>query len=326
MQITEQQSSVVRRPSSIVIGTRGSKLALVQSEMVQQMLLTAHPGLDVRLEVIKTRGDVVLDRPLSAFGDKGLFVAEIEDALRSGRVDLGVHSAKDLPSALPPDMAMPFFPERADPRDVLVARDGVTTLMNLPQGARVGTSSLRRACQLRNLRSDMELVDIRGNVDTRLRKLDAGEYDAIVLAAAGLKRLGLAERVTEWLEPTVMLPATAQGALGIEVRAGDDAIISLLQPLDHPPTCFAVTAERALLERVQGGCQVPVGAHAVVDGNTLHLIGMIGDRAGRMVRGARSGPIDRAAELGVALADELLANGGQQLLEQETAKTPRAQS
>lgn len=314
MQNTKQQSSIVRRPSSVVIGTRGSKLALVQSEMVRNWIQAAHPGLHVRLEIIKTKGDVVLDRPLSAIGDKGLFVTEIEDAMRAGRVDLAVHSAKDLPSTLPPDMAMPFFPQRADPRDVLVARDGVTTLMNLPHGARVGTSSLRRACQLHNLRPDLELVDIRGNVDTRLRKLDEGAYDAIVLAAAGLKRLGLAERVTEWLEPMVMLPATAQGALGIEMRAGDEAIAALLQPLDHPPTRFAVTAERAFLERVQGGCQVPVGAYAHTEGDMLHIAGMIGNRAGRIVRGEQSGLVADAAVPGAALADELLANGGRAML------------
>jgi hydroxymethylbilane synthase len=319
MQISEQQSPVV-------IGTRGSKLALVQAEMVQQMLLAAHPGLEVRIEKITTKGDVVLDRPLSAIGDKGLFVGEIEDALRAGRVDMAVHSAKDLPSALPPDMAMPFFPQRADPRDVLVARDGATTLMNLSPGARVGTSSLRRACQLRHARPDLELADIRGNVDTRLRKLDEGQYDAIVLAAAGLNRLGLAARVTEWLDPLVMLPAVAQGALGIEVRAHDEAIAALLQPLDHPPTRLAVTAERAFLERIQGGCQVPVGAHAIVEGDTLHITGMIGDRAGHVVRGERSGPAEQAAALGAALADALLANGGRAMLEQETTKTPRTQS
>jgi hydroxymethylbilane synthase len=307
MQITEQQSS-------IVIGTRGSKLALVQSEMVRGWLQAEHPGLDVRLEIIKTKGDVVLDRPLTAFGDKGLFVTEIEDAMRAGRADLAVHSAKDLPSTLPPDMAMPFFPERADPRDVLVARDGVTTLMNLPQGARVGTSSLRRACQLRHLRPDLELADIRGNVDTRLRKLDEGQYDAIVLAAAGLKRLGLAERVTEWLQPEIMLPATAQGVLGIEVRAGDDAIAALIEPLDHPPTRFAATAERAFLARIQGGCQAPVGAYAQVEGDMLHIAGMIGNRAGHIVRGERSGPTEQATALGVALADELLASGGRAML------------
>lgn len=299
---------------TITIGTRGSKLALVQSDMVRDWLQNAHPGLDVRLEIIKTKGDLVLDRPLTAFGDKGLFVTEIEDAMRAGRVDLAVHSAKDLPSELPPDMAMPFFPERADPRDVLVARDSVTTLMQLPPGARVGTSSLRRACQLRHARPDLELADIRGNVDTRLRKLDEGQYDAIVLAAAGLKRLGLAARVTEWLDPTVMLPATAQGALGIEIRAGDDAIAALLAPLDHPPTRWAVTAERAFLARLQGGCQLPAGAYAHMEGDALHLAGMIGDRSGRTVRGERSGAAEDAAALGAALAGELLSNGGQGML------------
>lgn len=302
-------------PQLITIGTRGSKLALTQTAMVRDWLQAAHPGLDVRLDVITTKGDHVLDRPLSAIGDKGLFVTEIEESLRAGRVDMAVHSAKDLPSELPPDMAMPFFPRRADPRDVLVSRDGATTLLRLPAGARVGTSSLRRACQLRHLRPDLELADIRGNVDTRLRKLDEGQYDAIVLAAAGLVRLGLEARVTEWLEPSVMLPAAAQGVLGIEIRAGDEATAALLLPLDHSPTRWAATAERAFLARIQGGCQVPVGAHATVSGETVQLSGLIGDRSGRMVRGEQRGAVAHAAEIGVALAEELLANGGQQLLE-----------
>jgi hydroxymethylbilane synthase len=307
-------AEIAPRPPVLTIGTRGSQLALAQSRMVGGWLEAAHPGLEVRLEVITTRGDIVLDRPLNEIGGKGLFVTEIEEALRDGRADLAVHSAKDLPSELPTDIAMPYFPARPAARDVLIARDGATTLRELPAGARVGTSSLRRACQLRHARPDLEPVDIRGNVDTRLHKLDAGDYDAIILAAAGLQRLALAGRITEWLEPSVLLPASAQGALGIEVRAGDAAVAALLAPLDHPPTRHAVTAERAFLERVQGGCQVPAGAYAVAEGEALRVMAMIGDRAGRLVRGELSGSVNEAAALGAALADELLASGGRELL------------
>lgn len=301
--------------SGLVIGTRGSKLALVQTEMIRAALRAAHTGLEVAVETITTRGDVILDRPLSAIGDKGLFVTEIEDALRAGRVDLAVHSAKDLPSELPPDMILAVCPPREDPRDALLSHAGYT-LAELPSGARVGTSSLRRTCQLRHLRPDLEIVDLRGNVDTRLRKLHEGQYDAIVLAAAGLRRLGLAEHVTEWLSPEQMLPAVAQGALGIEARAGDATTQALLDALDDRTTRLAVMTERAFLARIGGGCQVPVAALAHLDGDTLHLSGLIGARDGRLVRGYRSALATNPTALGAALADELLENGGRTLLEQ----------
>jgi hydroxymethylbilane synthase len=311
-------SSVVgRRSSVVVIGTRGSKLALVQTDLVRAALLEAHPGLIVEIEQITTRGDMILDRPLSAIGDKGLFVTEFEDALRAGRIDLAVHSAKDLPSELPPDMALAAFPRRADPRDALVSRQGLS-LAKLPAGAQVGTSSLRRACLLRHLRPDLRIADVRGNVDTRLRKLHEGKYDAIVLAAAGLERLGLAGEITERLDPQVMLPAVGQGILGLEVRAGDEAIAALLAPLDDLPARVAALAERAFLARIGGGCQVPVGAYARVDlspGGALTLAGMIGARDGRLVRGELSGPASRPADLGARLAEELLAGGGRTLLD-----------
>jgi hydroxymethylbilane synthase len=312
--------SVVGRRSLVVIGTRGSKLALVQTDLVQAALLAAHPGLTVKIEQITTKGDVILDRPLSAIGDKGLFIAEFEDALRAGRIDLAVHSAKDLPSELPPDMALAAFPRRADPRDALVSRDGLP-LAELPEGARVGTSSLRRACLLRHLRPDLRIADVRGNVDTRLRKLHEGQYDAIVLAAAGLERLGLAGEITEHLDPQVMLPAVSQGILGLEVRADDEAIAALLAPLDDPMARIAALAERAFLAQIGGGCQVPVGAYASVDlsptagpGGTLTLAGMIGAHDGRLVRGELSGPAMQAADLGARLAEALLGGGGQELL------------
>ena len=314
-------SVVVGRRSSIVIGTRGSKLALVQTELVRAALLATYPDMAVEIEQITTRGDVILDRPLSAIGDKGLFVAEFEDALRAGRIDLAVHSAKDLPSELPPDMALAAFPPRADPRDALVSRGG-QPLAELPEGALVGTSSLRRACLLRHLRPDLRIADVRGNVDTRLRKLHAGQYDAIVLAAAGLERLGLEDQITERLDPQVMIPAVSQGILGLEIRAGDQAIAALLAPLDDPAARVAALAERAFLSKIGGGCQVPVAAYARVDlrpnagpSGALIVSGMIGARDGRLVRGELSGPAARPAELGAQLAQELLDSGGRALLQ-----------
>jgi hydroxymethylbilane synthase len=301
-------------PSLIVIGTRSSKLALVQTHFVRDTLLAAWPGLTVGVEHITTRGDIVLDQPLSMIGDKGLFVTEIEQAMRAGRVDLAVHSAKDLPSELPPDMALAAIPAREDPRDALVSLHGAR-LAELPAGARVGTSSLRRACQLRALRPDLQIADLRGNVDTRLRKLRAGQYDAIVLAAAGLHRLGLASTISELLAPEQMLPAVSQGALGIEIRAADPAIAALLAPLDDRATRTAVSAERAFLARIGGGCQVPIAAYARLQGDALRLDAMIGARDGRMVRGERYGPATSPAALGRALADQLLEHGGRALLE-----------
>jgi hydroxymethylbilane synthase len=305
---TDRQSSVV------VIGTRSSKLALVQTHMIRDALLAAHDSLTVEIEHITTKGDIILDRPLSAIGDKGLFVTEIEDALRAGRIDLAVHSAKDLPSELPADMALAAFPRRADARDALVSRDNLR-LAELPQGALVGTSSLRRACQLRHYRPDLRISDLRGNVDTRLRKQREGQYDAIVLAAAGLERLGLAGEIAEYLGPNVMLPAVSQGILGLEVRAGDAALLELLSPLDDAEARAAATAERAFLAQIGGGCQVPIGAYAQLDGTTLTLAGLIGARDGRLVRGELSGPVEQPADLGARLAEHLLDAGGRALLE-----------
>jgi hydroxymethylbilane synthase len=315
---SEQSSVVGRQLSILTLGTRASKLALVQAHMVEAALLEANPGLHVAIEHITTKGDVVQDRPLSAIGDKGLFVAEIELALRDGRIDLAVHSAKDLPSVLPGDMLLAAMPRRADPRDALVSRDGLH-LDDLPRGAKVGTTSLRRACQLRAQRPDLQVESLRGNVDTRLRKLDEGQYDAIVLAAAGLLRLGLGERIGEYLDPAVMLPAGAQGSLGLEVRAGDTASAALVAPLDDAATRAAVLAERALLARIGGGCQTPIGAYAQLSGDTLTLAGMIGASDGRLVRAERAGPAADPAGLGVAVAEELLARGGQALLAESLA-------
>ncbi|MBK9712836.1 MAG: hydroxymethylbilane synthase [Kouleothrix sp.] len=312
-QLNKKHALVVGRSSLVTIGTRSSKLALAQTHMMRDALLAAHPDLTVAIEHITTKGDVILDRPLSAIGDKGLFVTEIEDALRAGRIDLAVHSAKDLPSELPPDMALAAFPPRADPRDALIARDGLR-LADLPAGACVGTSSMRRTCQLRHARPDLRIEDLRGNVDTRLRKLREGQYDAIVLAAAGLERLGLADQVSEYLDPTLMLPAVSQGILGIEVRAADTAVAALLAPLDDPLARVAATAERAFLARIGGGCQVPVAAYARLVGGALELAGMIGSRDGRLVRGEIAGPADDPASLGAQLAERLLDDGGRELL------------
>jgi hydroxymethylbilane synthase len=309
----EIESVVGRRSSVVVLGTRRSKLALAQTHMVREALLAAHPGLTVALEEITTKGDVILDRPLSAIGDKGLFVVEIEEVMRAGRIDAAVHSAKDLPSELPPDMALAALPRRADARDALISHERLR-LAELPAGALVGTSSLRRACQLRALRPDLRIEDLRGNVDTRLRKLHEGQYDAIVLAAAGLVRLGLDHEVAEFLEPEQMIPAVGQGVMAVEARSGDEGTAALFAPLDHAESRAAITAERAFLAKIGGGCQVPVGAFARLEAGSLRLVAMIGARDGRQVRGELSGAASEPAALGVALAEELLGSGGRELL------------
>lgn len=316
--MTLQDSDRLPQTACLRLGSRGSTLALAQSELVRAALLAAAPNCEVVLERITTRGDLVLDRPLYQLGDKALFVEEIEQALRSGQIDLAVHSAKDLPSELPSDMALAAFPARADARDVLVAGSG-RKLAELPAGARVGTSSLRRACQLRHLRPDLDLADIRGNVDTRLRKLHEGQYAAIVLAAAGLARLGLLGQVTEYLEPSAMVPAVTQGVLAIEIRATDSATAALLEPLDDAATRTAVRAERAFVARIGAGCQAPVGAHARLDGERLTLTAMIGARDGRLVHGEQTGSAEEPEALGMALADSLLADGGAELLTEQCA-------
>jgi hydroxymethylbilane synthase len=295
------------------LGTRGSKLALIQSEIVRAALLAAHPELDVQLETITTMGDAVQDRPLNQVGGNGLFVRQIEISLRDGQIDLAVHSAKDLPSSLAPGTAIAAYLPRADARDVLISSSGCT-LADLPKGSKVGTSSPRRICQLRALRPDLVLLDIRGNVDTRLRKLREGQYDAIVLAAAGMERLGLLQQVTEYLDPSVMIPAVAQGALAVEIRADDSDLLSLVSTLDDPTTRAAVTAERAFLATVAGACSLPVAAHATLDGGLLHIAAMIGSDDGRSVRGERAVPVAQAEETASSLARELLDNGGLALI------------
>jgi hydroxymethylbilane synthase len=312
----------------VIIGTRGSKLALVQAEQTAAALRQQHPGLAVELQIISTKGDRILDVALSQVGDKGLFVKEIEIALAQGEIDLAVHSCKDLPSLTPEGLTLAAFPQRADPRDALVLPEATraalaaapTSLDVLPQGAIVGTSSLRRASQLRALRPDLHLHDVRGNVETRLRKLNAGDYDALILASAGLDRLGMQEHISLRLPDDMLLPAVAQGALALEARSDDSRTLELLQPLNDAETHTAVLAERACLRRLEGGCQVPIAAHAEIDlaAGSFHLRGLVAALDGSsIVRGERMGRVDNPEEAGLALADELLANGAMSLLAEQ---------
>jgi hydroxymethylbilane synthase len=297
----------------ITVGTRGSALALTQTASVVDTLRSLHPELDVDVRRITTKGDVMRDVPLATLGGRGVFVDAIEEALREHQIDLAVHSAKDLPSRVPPDLAIAAFLERADARDVLVSRFG--TLGELPPGARVGTSSLRRVSQIHAARPDVETLDLRGNVDTRLRKLDAGDYDAIVLAGAGLIRLGLASRVTEWLSVDVMVPSPGQGALALEIRADDTALRALVEPLAHAATTAALVAERAYLARLGAGCAAAVGAYATLDaGHRLTMRAIIGTADGRSVRAVDSDDAGHAVALGERMADGLLGAGGRALV------------
>lgn len=293
----------------LAIASRGSQLALWQARWVNAQL-TAQ-GRECRIEIVKTTGDKITDVPLAKVGTKGLFTKEIEEALLDGRADLAVHSLKDLPTELPEGLVLAAVPERADPRDAVVGQ----RLADLPPGAKVGTSSLRRAAQLRKLRPDVLVESVRGNLDTRLRKLDEGQYDAILLAAAGLNRLGWGGRIAEILPADVMCPAVGQGALAIETRAAG-AGFDAARSLDHAGTHAAVLAERGLLGALGGGCQVPIGAHATVDGGRLRLLGLVASPGGEeAVRGEIEGPVSEAASLGVALGEELLARGARRILD-----------
>jgi hydroxymethylbilane synthase len=293
---------------TLTIGTRASALALTQTAQVCASLRAAHPDVELEVRHISTRGDRITDRPLAELGRNGVFVTEIEAALREGTIDLAVHSAKDLPSRLSADMRIGALLRREDPRDVLISRGG--PLPSLPSGARVGTSSPRRTAQLRAARPDLIPVDIRGNVDTRLRRLASGDYDALLLAAAGLIRLGRAGEITEWLAPDVMLPAVGQGALALEVRAEDVATLALVSPLNDAPTAAAVRAERSFLARLGADCAAVAAAFATVDaGDTLTITAMIGSTTGRLVRDTATGPAADAS-IGARLADRLLAADG----------------
>lgn len=296
------------------IGTRASRLALWQAEWVQQQLEQLHPGLTVSLVPITTKGDKILDVPLAKVGGKGLFVKELEEALYDGSVDLAVHSMKDVPSVLPPGLILPCIPLREDPRDALVTPDA-RGFAQLPQGARIGTSALRRQAQLLHRRPDLTIVSLRGNVETRLRKMDEEGLDGIVLAAAGLKRLGLAERISAYLPTDMSLPAIGQGALGLECRQGDERTLALIAPLHHADTAVAVTAERAFLRRLNGGCQVPLAAHAVVTGDRVNLVGLVAEVDGRrLLKDTFDAPVSEAEVAGRQLAESLLSQGADSIL------------
>lgn len=296
------------------IGTRGSRLALAQSEWVRHGLEDRYPDIRVELVKIKTKGDKILDSPLSQVGGKGLFVKEIEDALLRREVDVAVHSMKDVPTELPEGLGLAVFPEREDPRDVLITAGG-KGFGDLPEGSKMGTSSLRRAAQVLRARPDFRIVSLRGNVETRLGKLDSGELDAIVLASAGLRRLGLADRATEVLDPLVLLPAIGQGALGLEMRKDDKALLDLFGFLNHEPTELRVRAERALLKELEGGCQVPIAGHATIEHGRLVLRGLVAELDGsEVIEGREEGALDAPEEIGTNLARKLLDTGADAIL------------
>lgn len=306
------------------IGTRGSRLALAQAEWVAEELRQRFPNLRVSLEKIKTTGDKILEVPLAKVGGKGLFVKEIEEALLQGRVDLAVHSLKDLPAQLPEGLVIGAVPSREDPRDVLISRDS-RTFAQLPEGANVGTSSLRRRVQLLHARPDLHVLPLRGNLDTRVRKLETKDLDAIVVAAAGVHRLGWEERITEYLSEAICLPAIGQGALAVEVRENNEETLKLVKALDHWETRQATKAERAFLKRLFGSCQVPIAAHAALQDGRLIMTGMIADLDGkRFVRDVVEGCPDDAEALGIGLAEKLLANGADQILEEIIQGSPSA--
>ncbi len=299
---------------TIRIATRKSPLAMWQAEFVRDSLMAAHPGLEVELLGMSTQGDKILDSPLAKIGGKGLFVKELEVCMLEGDADIAVHSMKDVPVEFPEGLHLAVICEREDPRDAFVS-NSYKSLDDLPQGAKIGTSSLRRQCQLRERRPDLEIIDLRGNVNTRLRKLDEGQYDAIILAAAGLIRLGFNDRITQLLETDISLPAIGQGAVGIECRSDDERVNGLLAALNDNETYTRVIAERAMNNRLEGGCQVPIAGHAVLDGDTLHLRALVGQPdASEMIRGEISGPAAEAEQLGFSLADDLLSRGAKEIL------------
>jgi hydroxymethylbilane synthase len=306
--------------NKVVIGTRGSKLALWQAEWVKSEFQRMNPGLQVELNKIKTTGDKILDVPLAKVGGKGLFVKEIEEALLRGEADLAVHSMKDVPTDFPEGLHLAVICEREDPHDAFISRVengqfAIGCFKDLPQGASVGTSSLRRSCQLLNVRPDLRIMQLRGNLDTRLRKLDEKEFDVIILAAAGVKRLGWAERITQILAPEISLPAIGQGAIGIECRTGDSFINRLVSPLNHHETSVCVRAERACLKRLEGGCQVPIAAHGRINGGKIAIDGLVGSVSGdRLVRSHFEGRPEEYESLGKTLAEDLLSKGADKIL------------
>jgi len=298
----------------IRIATRHSPLAMWQANFVKAELMKYHPDLTVELLAMKTKGDKILDTPLAKVGGKGLFVKELEVAMLEGRADIAVHSMKDVPVDFPEGLGLMVICEREDPRDAFVSNH-YQNIEQLPLGAVVGTCSLRRQCQLRELRPDLKVKDLRGNVNTRLGKLDAGEYDAVILAAAGLIRLQMQDRIASFIAPEVSLPAVGQGAVGIECRVDDEQTIALLKPLEDSQTRFRVTAERAMNLALQGGCQVPIGSFALLENEQIFLRGLVGSVDGKkIIRKEITGHQDDAQQLGLQLAEQLLASGAKEIL------------
>jgi len=307
--------------ATVRIATRKSALALWQAEYVKAQLEHFHPNINVVLVPMTTKGDIILDTPLAKVGGKGLFVKELEVAMLEGRADIAVHSMKDVPVEFPEGLGLEVICPREDPRDAFVSNT-IKSLAELPQGAVVGTSSLRRQCQIKALRPDLNIRDLRGNVNTRLKKLDHGEYDAIILAAAGLIRLEMPERIQEYIEPEVMLPANGQGAVGIECRTDDEALKAILAPLGCETTRIRVLAERAMNRALEGGCQVPIGSYAVIQENgEMFLRGLVGATDGSEILTSEiTGAIDEAEQLGTTLADQLLEKGADKILRQVYAE------
>lgn len=302
------------------IATRQSPLALWQAEFVKAQLEHFHPNIKVELVTMVTKGDKILDTPLAKVGGKGLFVKELETAMLEGRADIAVHSMKDVPVEFPEGLGLEVICEREDPRDAFVSNK-YKNLDELPQGSVVGTSSLRRQCQIRAARPDLVIRDLRGNVGTRLGKLDAGEYDAIILAAAGLIRLEMPERIASFIEPEQCLPAVGQGAVGIECRLDDERIKELLAPLEHTETRQRVLAERALNKRLEGGCQVPIGSYCVIDGDNFWLRALVGNPDGSvMLTEEARGTLADAEQTAIDMADKLLDRGGREILQQVYAQ------
>jgi hydroxymethylbilane synthase len=303
---------VIRR-NKIVVGTRGSRLALWQAGFVAE-LIEQRGGVTTELKIIKTKGDKILDAPLAKIGGKGLFVKEIENALLEGKVDVAVHSLKDVPTEVPTGLVIGAVIRREIPQDALISKEGLS-LRELPPGSVVGTSSLRRKAQLLNYRPDLKVADVRGNLDTRLRKMEQGQFDAIIVAAAGLYRMGWQDRITELIPTTLMLGAVGQGAICVEIRKDDSRIAQLVKKLDHRETRVATLAERAFLRRLEGGCQIPIGALGVVRDGVLELDGVVANLSGsRLVRDKVKGNPDAPEEVGVKLAELLINEGADKIL------------
>lgn len=302
----------------VSIGTRGSKLALWQAEWVSSEIKKLRPDIEVSLVKIKTTGDKILDVPLAKVGGKGLFVKEIEEALLRKEIDLAVHSMKDVPTDLPAGLHLAAICKREDPRDAFITtRSEIKNIDDLPKGAVVGTSSLRRSCQLLNRRPDLKIVQLRGNLDTRLRKLDEGQFDAIILASAGIRRLGLEKRISGIIPTDLSLPAIGQGAIGIECRIDDGFINDLLSPLNDYETSVCVKSERAFLKRLEGGCQVPIAAYARIDSGSLKMDGLVGSLSGdRLIRGHIEGRPEECEELGIKLGEHILSKGAKEILDE----------